>query len=58
MAVPVYIFDNGSDLIKQNKLPNLNDTKLHVIIGIRETNLMNYDTVWRPVQPNEPFFEV
>ena len=36
-------FENATDLIRNNKFPNLSDSSLNIIIGVREASLINYD---------------
>ena len=42
-------------MIQENKFPNLVDSSLHVIIGVREAGLINFDKIRKPCYPNEPF---
>ena len=39
------LFENATDLVRNNKFPNLSDSNLHIIIGVREASLINYDKV-------------
>ena len=48
-------FENASDLVRNNKFPELIDENLHLIIGIRQSSLINYDRLREPDHPNEPF---
>ena len=48
-------FKNATDLIRLNKFPNLIDSSLHVIIGIREAELINFEKIRKPCHQNEPF---
>ena len=48
-------FENAADLIRKNKFPNLVDENLHLIVGIREANLINYDKVRKPSNTDQPF---
>ena len=48
-------FKNLTDLIQNNKFPNLFDSDLHVIVGIREAGLINYEKIRKPCNPGEPF---
>ena len=44
-----------TDLIKSNKFPNLYDSELHVIIGIREAEIINFEKTRKPLNCDEPF---
>ena len=55
IAYNLNCFENATDLIRSNKFPNLVDSSLNVIIGVREAGLINYDKVRKPCHPNEPF---
>ena len=55
IASNLSFFENATDLIQKNKFPNLVDSSLHIIIGVREAGLINYDKVRKPCHPNEPF---
>jgi hypothetical protein len=48
-------FEHASDLVRDNKFPCLVDESLHLIIGVREANLINYDKVRTPVSSEQPF---
>ena len=48
-------FKNATDLIQKNKFPNLVDSSLHVIISVREAELINFEKIWKPCHQNEPF---
>ena len=48
-------FEHTSDLVRKNKFPCLIDENLHLIIGVREANLINYDKVRTPVSSDQPF---
>ena len=50
-----FIFLNAEDLIKGNKFPNLPDSNMHIIIGIREASLINFEKIRKPSNINEPF---
>jgi hypothetical protein len=47
--------DHALDLVRDNKFPCLEDENLHLIMGIREANLINYDKVRTPINPEQPF---
>ena len=49
------LFENMTDLIKGNKFPNLYDSELHVIIGIREAEIINFEKTRIPLNCDEPF---
>ena len=49
-------FSNSRDLIRNGKFPVLSDRKLHIIVGIKQANLMIYNRIRTPVTPNEPYF--
>ena len=51
----LYSFKNTEHLIKGNKFPNLPDLNLHIIIGIREVSLINFEKIRKPSNINEPF---
>ena len=38
------LFKNATDLIKSNKFPKFYDTDLHIIIGIREAEMINFES--------------
>ena len=44
-------FKNLTDLLQNNKFPNLFDSDLHIIVGIREADLINYDKIREPCNP-------
>ena len=48
-------FKNATNLIQNNKFQNLVDSSLHVIIGIREAELINFEKIRKPCHQNEPF---
>ena len=48
-------FEHASDLVRNNKFPELIDENLHLIVGVRQASLINYDRVRGPDNPNEPF---
>ena len=48
-------FENAYDLIRNRKFPDLSDENLHVIVGIREASLINYDRVRTPDHSDQPF---
>ena len=48
-------FENAYDLIKNGKFPILSDKNLHVIVGIREASLINYDRVRTPDHSDQPY---
>ena len=48
-------FGHASDLVRENKFPFLIDKNLHLIIGVREANLINSDEVRTPVSSEQPF---
>ena len=48
-------FKNLADLLQNNKFPTLFDSDLHIIVGIREAGLINYDKIREPCSPGEPF---
>ena len=48
-------FKNTVDLIRNNKFPKLADSDLHLIIGIREAELINFEKIRKPCNSNEPF---
>ena len=49
------LFKNASDLIKIIKFPNLPDSELRIITGLREANLINFEKIRKPSKYNEPF---
>ena len=48
-------FRNLTDLVQCNKFPNLYDSGLHLIIGIREAEIINFDKIRKPFNADEPF---
>ena len=48
-------FEHASDLVRNKKFPELVDESLHLIVGVREANLINYDRVRTPDNPDQPF---
>ena len=48
-------FKNSSDLIRDNKFPCLIDTRLNLIVGIRQAGLINYEKIRKPENFGEPF---
>ena len=48
-------FKNLTDLLQNNKFPNLFDSDLHIIVGIREAGLINYEKIRKPCNPGKPF---
>ena len=38
-------FKNATDLIQENKFPNIVDSSLHVIIGVREAGFINFEKI-------------
>ena len=48
-------FKNMTDFNKNNKFPKLADSDLHLIIGIREAELINFEKIRKPFNSNEPF---
>ena len=48
------LFDNATDLIRGNKFPKLYDTDLHLIVGIKEAELINFEVTRKPVKCTEP----
>ena len=55
IAANLSSFKNVTDLIQNNKFPNLFDSDLHVIVGIREAELINFEKIRKPFHHNEPF---
>ena len=48
-------FKNISDLIHNNKFPNLIDSRLNIIICICQASLINFEKIRKPENSNEPF---
>ena len=48
-------FKNVTDLLQNNKFHTLLDFDLHIIVGICEAALINYDKIRVPCSPGEPF---
>ena len=48
-------FLNTADLVKNNKFPKLTDTRLNLIIGVCQTELINYDKLIKPANPGKPY---
>ena len=48
-------FKITADLFKTNKFPKVTDSDLHLIIGIREDELNNFEKIRKPSNSNEPF---
>ena len=48
-------FENISDLIQKNKFSKLYDTSLHVIMGIKQFDLIIFYKIHKPLKSNEPF---
>ena len=55
IAANLSSFKNLTDLIQNNKFPNLFDSNLHVIVGIREAELINFEKIRKPFHYDEPF---
>ena len=49
------LFKNMTDLIKGNKFPNLYDTELHMIIGVRKAEIINFEKTRKSFKCDEPF---
>ena len=49
------LFKNTTNLVKNNKFPKLADSCLNLIIGVRQTELINYEKIRKPANPGEPF---
>ena len=48
-------FKNLADLVQGNKFPELYDSELHLIIGIREASIISYDKIRKLLKAVEPF---
>ena len=42
-------------MVKSNKFPKLADTRLNLIIGVRQAELINYEKLRKPANPGEPY---
>ena len=51
----LHLFENMADLIKDNKFLNLYDSKLHVIIGIRDAEIINFEKTRKALKYDELF---
>ena len=51
----LFFFKKFSDLVNNGKFPKLIDSRLNVIIGIRQTELINYEKIRnQPARSDEP----
>ena len=48
-------FKNTTDLVNNNKFPKLVDSRLNLIIGVRQYELINYEKIRKHAHPGEPF---
>ena len=54
IANNLHPFKNASDFNK-GEFPSLPDSNLHIIIGIREASLINFEKTCKPINHNEPY---
>ena len=55
IAANLSSFKNLTNLIHNNKFPNLYDSELHIIIGIREAEIINFEKTRKPFHCDKPF---
>ena len=48
-------FLNTADFMINNKFLKLSDTRLNLIIGVRQAELINYEKLRKPANPGEPY---
>ena len=48
-------FTNTADLLRNDKFPKLADTNLHLIIGVCQAELINFEKLRKPANFGEPF---
>ena len=49
------LFKNSSDLVNNGKFPKLSDTRLNLIIGVCQVELINYEKISKPACSGELF---